>query len=217
MPSVSAENFQQFLAAVVEDVDQHLFYPDFVGQFSERAKGKLVADPVDHPGSVFGNWLNPVLMIPEAVGSEALLIDKIMPLADVLDFRQPAPPAETGNPDRVKVKTRRPFPLGTLNDEVKEILERIKGIGTNLTFEGEYLADFVERLDRLVDVKGLRMDENVFKILIGDSKGATPTEILSVVTKATLLNVSAAGYEDASYGKILYFEFYIPPWNQQEF
>ena len=107
--------------------------------------------------------------------------------------------------------------MGTLNDEVKEILEKIKGIGTNLTFEGEYLADFVERLDRLVDVKGLRMDENVFKILIGDSKGATPTEILSVVTKATLLNVSAAGYEYVSYGKILYFEFYIPPWNQTLF
>lgn len=105
----------------------------------------------------------------------------------------------------------------TLNDEVKEILERIKGVGTNLTFEGEYLADFVERLDRLVDVKGLRMDGNVFKILIGDSKGATPTEILSVVTKATLLNVSAAGYDDVSYGKILYFEFYIPPWNQTMF
>ncbi|MCK5671046.1 hypothetical protein KAI10_06665, partial [Candidatus Bathyarchaeota archaeon] len=65
-----------------------------------------------------------------------------------------------------------------MNDEVKEILEKIKGIGTNLTFEGEYLADFVERLDRLVDVKGLRMDGNVFKILIGESKGATPTEIL---------------------------------------
>lgn len=100
---------------------------------------------------------------------------------------------------------------------MKEILERIKGVGTNLTFEGEYLADFVERLDRLVDVKGLRMDGNVFKILIGDSRSATPTEILSVVTKATLLNVSAAGYDDVSYGKILYFEFYIPPWNQTLF
>jgi hypothetical protein len=101
-----------------------------------------------------------------------------------------------------------------LNDEVKAVLERVRGVGTNLTFEGEYLADFVERLDKLVEVKGLRMDENVFKILIGESKTSTPTEILSVIAKATLLNVSAAGYEDVSYGKILYFEFYIPPWNQ---
>jgi len=107
--------------------------------------------------------------------------------------------------------------LFTLKDEVKEILKRIRGIGTNLTFEGEYLADFVERLDKLVDVQGIRMDENVFKILIGESKTANPTEILSVVTKATLLNVSAAGYDDVSVGKVLYFEFYIPPWNQTLF
>jgi hypothetical protein len=100
---------------------------------------------------------------------------------------------------------------------VKAILEHIKGVGTNLTFEGEYLADFVERLDKLVDVMGIRMDENVFKLLIGESKTANPTEILSVVTKSTLLNVSAAGYEDYANGKVLYFEFYIPPWNQQEF
>jgi hypothetical protein len=103
-----------------------------------------------------------------------------------------------------------------LNDEVKAILEKVRGVGTNLTFEGEYLADFVERLDKLVDVLGVRMDDNVFKILVGESKGATPTEVLSVVTKATLLNVSAAGYEDVSSGKILYFEFYLPPWNQFE-
>jgi hypothetical protein len=101
-----------------------------------------------------------------------------------------------------------------LKDEVKAILERVRGVGTNLTFEGEYLADFVERLDKLVEVLGVRMDENVFKILIGNSKGATPTDVLSVVAKATLLNVSAAGYEDVSHGKVLYFEFYIPPWNQ---
>ena len=104
-----------------------------------------------------------------------------------------------------------------MNDEVKSVLEQIRGIGTNLTFEGEYLADFVERLDKLVDVMGIRMDENVFKLLIGESKTADPTEILAAITKATLLNVSAAGYEDVSSGKVLYFEFYIPPWNQQEF
>ena len=83
-----------------------------------------------------------------------------------------------------------------MNDEVKAILDQIRGIGTNLTFEGEYLADFVERLDKLVDVMGLRMDENVFKILVGEVKAADPTEILSVVAKSTLLNASAAGYED---------------------
>ncbi len=104
--------------------------------------------------------------------------------------------------------------MTTLKDEIKAVLDRIRGVGTNLTFEGEYLADFIERLDNLVDVMGVRMDENVLKILIGESKTATPTEILSVVAKSTLLNASAAGYEDYSKGKVLYFEFYLPPWNQ---
>jgi hypothetical protein len=104
-----------------------------------------------------------------------------------------------------------------LNDEVKAILERVRGVGTNLTFEGEYLADFVERLDKLVEVLGVRMDENVFKLLIGDTKGATSTDVLSVVSKATLLNVSASGYEVIPQGKVLYFEFYLPPWNNISF
>ena len=87
-------------------------------------------------------------------------------------------------------------------------------MGSNLTFEGEYVSDFIERLDKLVEVLGIRMDGNTLKILVGGTKNADPTEILSVVAKATLLNVSAAGYEDTQYGKMIYFEYYIPPWNE---
>jgi hypothetical protein len=103
-----------------------------------------------------------------------------------------------------------------LNEEVKTVLDKLKHIGSNLTFEGEYVADFIERLDKLIEVKGVRMEGNTLKILVGEVKNGDPTEILSVVTKATLLNVSAAGYEDTPYGKMIYFEYYIPPWNQFE-
>ncbi len=112
-----------------------------------------------------------------------------------------------------KVKTHPDAPETTLKTEVKETLERLKGVGTNLTFEGGYAADFIERLDKLVEVNGIRMEGNILKVLIGEAKNATPTEILSVIAKATLLNVSAAGYEDTPYGKMIYFEYYIPPWN----
>ena len=101
-----------------------------------------------------------------------------------------------------------------MNDEAKSVLDKLKQLGSNLTFEGEYVADFIERLDSLVEVKGIRMEGNVLKILVGDAKNGNPTEILSVISKATLLNVTAAGYEDTSYGKMLYFEYYIPPWNE---
>lgn len=103
-----------------------------------------------------------------------------------------------------------------MNQEAKTVLERLKKVGSNLTFEGEYVADFIERLDRLVEVMSIRMDGNTLKILVGDAKNGDPTEILSVVAKATLLNVTAAGYENTPYGKMIYFEYYIPPWNEFE-
>lgn len=101
-----------------------------------------------------------------------------------------------------------------MKDEVKSVLDKLKQVGSNLTFEGEYVADFIERLDKLVEVNGIRMEGNVLKILVGEAKNGDPTEILSVVAKATLLNVTAAGYENTPYGKMIYFEYYIPPWNE---
>ena len=101
-----------------------------------------------------------------------------------------------------------------MNDEVKTTLERLKQVGSNLTFEGKYVADFIERLDKLVEVTGIRMEGNTLKILVGEEKNGDTTAILSVVAKATLLNVSAAGFNDTPYGKMIYFEYYIPPWNE---
>ena len=100
-----------------------------------------------------------------------------------------------------------------MKEEAQSVIEKLRQLGSNLTFEGEYVADFIERLDKLVEVVGVKMDGNVLKILIGDIKAADATEILSVVAKATLLNVTAAGYDDTPYGKMIYFEYYIPPWN----
>jgi hypothetical protein len=101
-----------------------------------------------------------------------------------------------------------------LKEEVKTTLDKLKQLGSNLTFEGEYVVDFIERLDKLVEVMGVKMDGNTLKILVAESKNPDPTEILSVVAKATMLNVSAAGYEDTPYGKMIYFEYYLPPWNE---
>ena len=101
-----------------------------------------------------------------------------------------------------------------MNDEVRQTLDRIRGVGTNLTFEGEYLADFIERLDRVVDIVGIKLEGAILKMLIGEPKAASQEDVLRVVTKACMLNVSAAGYDDTEFGKVLYFEFYLPPWNE---
>jgi hypothetical protein len=101
-----------------------------------------------------------------------------------------------------------------LNDEVRQMVDRIRGVGTHLTFEGEYLADFIERLDQLIDIAGIRLEGATLKMLVGEPKDASQEDVLRVVTKACMLNVSAAGYDDTEYGKVLYFEFYLPPWNE---
>ena len=94
------------------------------------------------------------------------------------------------------------------------MVDRIRGVGTHLTFEGEYLADFIERLDQLIDIAGIRLEGATLKMLVGEPKDASQEDVLRVVTKACMLNVSAAGYDDTEYGKVLYFEFYLPPWNE---
>jgi hypothetical protein len=100
-----------------------------------------------------------------------------------------------------------------LNEETRKTLDRLRGVGTNRTFEGEYVADFIERLDRVIEVVGVKMEGDTLKILVGGPKTPSQEEVLRVLTKASLLNVAAAGYEDTEHGKMLYFEYYLPPWD----
>jgi hypothetical protein len=120
-----------------------------------------------------------------------------------------------GTPRKVaKVNSRRYRQcLSELNEETRKALNQIRSIGTNLTFEGEYVADFIERLDKVIEVVGVKMDGDALKILVGEPRGSSQEDVLRVLTKASLLNVTAAGYEDTEYGKMLYFEYYLPPWN----
>lgn len=101
-----------------------------------------------------------------------------------------------------------------MNDEIKQMLDKIRGVGTNLTFEGEFVADFVERLDKVVEVQGVKLDGAVMKMLIGEPRAPSQEDILKVIIKASLLNVAAAGYEDSEHGKVLYLEYYMPPWSE---
>ena len=102
-----------------------------------------------------------------------------------------------------------------MKDEARNVLSKLKQSGTTLTFEGEFLADFIERLDKVIEVEMLKMDGDALKVIVGEPKQPQQEDVLKVVTKASLLNVSAAGYEDTPMGKMLYFEFYLPPWQRQ--
>ncbi len=101
-----------------------------------------------------------------------------------------------------------------MNDEIKHTLDKIRGVGTNLTFEGEFAADFVERLDKVVEVRGIKLDGAVMKMLIGEPRDPIQEDILKVIVKASLLNIAAAWFEDSEHGMVLYLEYYMPPWSE---
>jgi len=76
------------------------------------------------------------------------------------------------------------------------------------------VADFIERLDNVLEVRDVMLEGSVLKLLVGEPRRAGQEDLLRVVAKACLLNVAASGYEDTERGKVLYFEYYIPPWSE---
>ena len=100
--------------------------------------------------------------------------------------------------------------MRNLNEEVNHKIERIKQIGTRLTFDGEYIADFLIRLSKLIEINGIELEKDTVNIYVGEPIAGNQEDILKIITKATFLNVTAAGFEDTPKGKKLYFEWYIP-------
>src|SRR5210317_1738110 len=96
-----SEEFIQALRTIIEYLFQHMFDLHFMDQRAERTKWQQVCDPVDHPGHLFANRLYHMLMIPELVWPDPLLIDKADAFIDMLDLGQPAMCAEQGDPDFV--------------------------------------------------------------------------------------------------------------------
>lgn len=93
--------------------------------------------------------------------------------------------------------------------EVERTLLMLRDMGMNYTLDGPFVADFIEKLDNLVEVIQADLDGSKMEILIGETKECSPKEVLEVVTMATLLNVTASGMEEGTYGDRIWFEWYI--------
>ncbi len=95
-----------------------------------------------------------------------------------------------------------------MDDNVKNIVEGIRSLGVRYTFDGPYMADFVERLDKVVEIKGAQPDGQRLNIWVGEAREAGA--ILSVVASATLLNNINAGIEETPQGLMIWFLWYSP-------
>lgn len=85
------ENSIYGFAAEIEDGAELAFDPEGVGEVADRAERKCVGYVVMHEHAVvFG--FEAVFVIPEAIGADALFIDKAHARFDVADFRQPVDP-----------------------------------------------------------------------------------------------------------------------------
>ncbi len=97
-----------------------------------------------------------------------------------------------------------------MDDNVKDIVEGLRSLGVKFTFDGPYMADFVERLDKVVEIKGAQPDGQRLSIWVGEAREAEAGAILSVVASATLLNNINAGIEETPQGLMIWFLWYSP-------
>jgi len=96
-----------------------------------------------------------------------------------------------------------------MKKEVERTLSRLREMGMNFTLDGPFVADFIENLDKVVEIDRAKLDGSKLELLVGDLKKCSPQDVLEVVTMATLLNVTASGMEKGSQGKHIWFEWYI--------
>ena len=102
-----------------------------------------------------------------------------------------------------------------MDEKNRETIEKLKQIGMNYTFDGEYVADFIERVDKILEINYIEFTGSKLFLWVGETTKPDTVDLLKVITKATLLNIQAAGYETTPQGLKMYFEWYISPWDEK--
>ncbi len=97
-----------------------------------------------------------------------------------------------------------------MKPEVEEELRGLRGMGIRFTMDGPEVADFVEKLDGVVEVEALEFSSPVLSVWVGEPRGADADSILSVIASSTLLNVVSAGLDVEGGGRRLWLEWHIP-------
>ena len=102
-----------------------------------------------------------------------------------------------------------------MDERNRETVEKLRQLGMNYTFDGEYVADFIERVDKILEINYIEFTGSKLFLWVGETTKPDTVDLLKVITKATLLNIQAAGYETTPQGLKMYFEWYISPWDEK--
>jgi hypothetical protein len=96
-----------------------------------------------------------------------------------------------------------------MRPEVNDIIEQLRIIGTKYTFDGPFVADFIQKLDEVLEVFSVDLDLPKLDILVGGPKDISSEKILEIIAMATLLNITASGVEKTPWGTKIWFEWYV--------
>jgi hypothetical protein len=88
-----AEDLLYFLEPISEKTLQLAFYEDGIDQTSQKAKRQLVMHDIRH-FNASPDLLKMMLVMPETIGSPALLVHKISAFHNMGDLRHPVYPHE---------------------------------------------------------------------------------------------------------------------------
>lgn len=94
------KNFGDFFAPVAEDRRELPADPEAFDQPADRAPADRIRHVINHVDAA-GRGYEPVLVVPEPVGAEALLIDEELALTHVGDLGEPPRPDSGQNADAI--------------------------------------------------------------------------------------------------------------------
>ena len=100
--------------------------------------------------------------------------------------------------------------LIAMNEYLHSKIENLRSMGFFYTFDGYAVADFLNQLDNVIQIKDLVFQESRLTILTGDLKSTKPEDFLLLLPAASLLNVAASALEQGPYVNELWFEWILP-------
>jgi hypothetical protein len=97
-----------------------------------------------------------------------------------------------------------------MHPRITEMIAYLRSIGYVYTFDGNAVSDFIEKLDRVVDINNIEITGARLSLYITSLKEAKIEDLLSILPLATMLEVAAASLDKLPDGYRLWFEWILP-------
>lgn len=97
-----------------------------------------------------------------------------------------------------------------LSDPLEKKIAEIRAIGFNYSFDGKAVADFLERLNKVVGIRYVELRGARLTVWVGEVKEVNSGEMAQLLSTVALLNVSASSVETDDQAIKIWFEWILP-------